>query len=623
MRTHRRHVGQLGDGASHAGGVDESDEVEVVASVPVEGHVDAVVQEAHIDADVQLVFLLVGQALVGRVLDLHAALLHAGERSVGLVVAQHQCGVAHRRRSRVGRQRVAALEGEVAQCRAQRAEEALLVGVPCGRDVPCGQPAGLTALAQAVGTLVAVRAVQRVASPIRIGSVGKERGRAVAVVVQRVIVRTVLDALLEELVDVERQFALCILHTPAVEVCLLSVHAAHLAASEEVHDVLPVEDVTPVGREAEVQTPHLVVRLLVDATLRQDADGQLVGVVLVAVQPRVGVADDGIVHGAVRLGLVALLHDLVLAARLRVLHCGQTANFQFFQRFPLQFALKLEVGHVQVDIVVVQFVEDIERRVVARVERFGIQRARGVQGVAVRVDVEVALHLSIHVVHILAHGTRSALLAVAAHGDEVQLQVVVHADGGVHVGRVAFHLALAVPSRVEEGAQRAVEVDFLGAARYADGMVVLDGIGEELSEPVGVPVLRLTQVGVLRRLVVQQTVHPSLLVVGVDELVHASEDTALRGPVRVGKVQPTLVAHLAIDSHLLLRVHDVEVAVGWYEAHRIFARVGDMALAGLAPLRGDDDHACHGTCAVDAGGRAVLQDLERLDVVGVESCDGR
>ena len=47
-----------------------------------------------------------------------------------------------------------------------------------------------------------------------------------------------------------------------------------------------------------------------------------------------------------------------------------------------------------------------------------------------------------------------------------------------------------------------------------------------------------------------------------------------------------------------------------------------MALAGFTLLRRDDDHARHGARTIDRGGGTVLEDLEALDVVGVQPGDG-
>ena len=66
VRLHRGHVGILHDGAAHTRGALRANQVVVVTRIPVELEVDAVVQEAQVHADVQLVLLLVGQGGVGQ-----------------------------------------------------------------------------------------------------------------------------------------------------------------------------------------------------------------------------------------------------------------------------------------------------------------------------------------------------------------------------------------------------------------------------------------------------------------------------------------------------------------------------------------------------------------------------
>ena len=152
---------------------------------------------------------------------------------------------------------------------------------------------------------------------------------------------------------------------------------------------------------------------------------------------------------------------------------------------------------------------------------------------------------------------------------------------------------------------------------------MLDAGGEELAEPVGVAPLGLSQIVVLRLLVVGQGERTSGGVVGVGELVHLAEDAALRSPVGIGKIEPSLATHLLIDSHLLLRVHDVVVAVLRTQTQGVFARIAYTCRAGLTLLRCDNDDTRHGAGTIDARSRAVFQDVERLDVVGIQTGHGR
>ena len=154
-------------------------------------------------------------------------------------------------------------------------------------------------------------------------------------------------------------------------------------------------------------------------------------------------------------------------------------------------------------------------------------------------------------------------------------------------------------------------------------MVHRDGIAEQLLEPVGVAHFRLPEVGVDGVVVVGDAEAAVGGVVGVEEVVHLPVDTAGGCTQRAREGEQSVCGHLLVDAHLLLGVHDVELRVARAEPHGVFSGVADAVAAGLALLRRDDDHAAHGARTVDRGGGTVLEDLEALDVVGVQSGDGR
>ena len=304
--------------------------------------------------------LLVGQLLVGDVLHLHARFLNAAEGTVGLVVHQHQGGVADVERSRVGGEGVAGFDGKVGQRGAQLLEERLLVHIPCTRDVPCGQPASRTAASQTVGSLVAVGAVDGVAPLIRVGAVGKEGCTACASPSERIVVGVVLDALLEEFIEVEGQLTLLVLHAPAIEVVALAVDGSHFRAGKEVDNVRVLEYIVPRARQPEVGGQHLVVVLQIDTAHGEYADGQVVGVVGVVVEPGVVLPDIGIAHRAIGPCLVGSFTNLMLACGGEIVDGGQGGYLQCPHGLPLQFALELHAHLVEVDVVVVELVLDVE-----------------------------------------------------------------------------------------------------------------------------------------------------------------------------------------------------------------------------------------------------------------------
>ena len=150
-----------------------------------------------------------------------------------------------------------------------------------------------------------------------------------------------------------------------------------------------------------------------------------------------------------------------------------------------------------------------------------------------------------------------------------------------------------------------------------------DAVREQLVEPVGVHHLVLTQIVVHGLLRVGQTEVARSGVIFVHQVVHLTEDAARRGAVARHERQETVVLHLAIDRHLLLRVHDVELRVAGLQSHGVFTRIADLRCACLTTLGGDDNHTGHCARTIYRGGTTVLQNLERLDVVRVQTGNGR
>ena len=154
-------------------------------------------------------------------------------------------------------------------------------------------------------------------------------------------------------------------------------------------------------------------------------------------------------------------------------------------------------------------------------------------------------------------------------------------------------------------------------------MILNEGGREEFAEPVGIAHLCIAEVvsASLRR--VLQSEDPRRGVVVVRQVVHLPVDTRGAVVVDAGEVQPALTLHLVVDLHLVLRVHDIVVAVAGHEARGELPCVGEGAATRVTLLRRDDDDPCHSLCPVDGRCRAVLEDLEALDIVGIETCDSR
>jgi len=85
---------------------------------------------------------------------------------------------------------------------------------------------------------------------------------------------------------------------------------------------------------------------------------------------------------------------------------------------------------------------DVERSIVAHIERVGIECTRGVDGIRIGVDIEVAAHLSGHGIDRLVRRSGRTLLAVSRVADEVQRQFLADVIVGVDICRITLHLAL-------------------------------------------------------------------------------------------------------------------------------------------------------------------------------------
>ena len=501
------------------------------------------------------------------------------------------------------------------------------MGVPCGRDVPCGQPACRTGAAKAVGALVAHGAVDGVAAHVAVGGSAEERGLAAVAVGHRVVDGVLLAGLLEVLVVVGAEPALSEVHAHLVVVAAGAVDVVHLHTAVGIHDVGVVEHVVVAGRGAEVPRVHLVERLAHETALVDHRLGQRVDHVGVGVEPRVGVAHRGVVHHAEGHGLVAALLDELLLRGGGVLVGSDGAQLNGAHGLVLQLGLELGVEHVELHVVVGQLVVDVEGSIVAHVELVGVERTRAVDGVGVGVDVEVASHGAAHHVDALVRRTGSLLLAVGRVADEVQRHALVQVVVGVDVGRIAAHLAALGPARVAHHRERGIVLGLVCTGRHRHGVVVRDGVGEQLVKPVGVAHFGTAKIVNHSLLSVGQSIAVVFVtieggIIVVHQVIHLAVDTARRCTVARHERQETVVLHLTEHRHLLLRVHDVELRVAGLQAHGILARVADARRAGLTTLGGHDNHTGHCARTIYRGGATILQNLERLDVVGVQTGDG-
>ena len=112
-------------------------------------------------------------------------------------------------------------------------------------------------------------------------------------------------------------------------------------------------------------------------------------------------------------------------------------------------------------------------------------------------------------------------------------------------------------------------------------------------------------------------------VVATKLLEHVTIDTRIRGIGKVLELEPTLVGHFLIHAHHLLRVHDVVVAIRRLQTCSELTRIVQGSTALLAFFGSDDNHTGHSTRTINRSSRTVLKYGERLDIVGVQTSNGR
>ncbi len=150
-----------------------------------------------------------------------------------------------------------------------------------------------------------------------------------------------------------------------------------------------------------------------------------------------------------------------------------------------------------------------------------------------------------------------------------------------------------------------------------------DIVVEELVKPVGVAHLGLAEIGVACRFRVGESELTCDRIIRIDELIHRAVYARSARVGERGEAEPALLLHLTVDTHLLLRVTDVEIVVGRFEAVGELACIAYGGVTALTLLGSHDDHTGHGARAIYRGRGAIFEDLERFDIVGREASDSR
>ena len=379
------------------------------------------------------------------------------------------------------------------------------------------------------------------------------------------------------------------------------------------------------GRTAEVVLRHGVGVVVVDTAFRKHRLRQSVRVVRVGIKIRVDVANRRIFRidtGTVGHCLVGVVFHMVLLNGTLITISAQSIQFEACNRFPIQFSLEFQVGHTYIYIVVFQFMENVEVRPVARIEFMRIERARRVQSVAVRINVKPALHLAAHRVGLLAQRARSFLLAIRIGSQHRHTQCRRNLIRRVGIERVAAHVARNRPSRVVHDRNRRIEIALFRTAGNADRVVLQQCVAEKFVEPIRVAEFGCAQIIIHRRSGVRKAESAVRFVILIDQIIHFTIYAGIGRGSDACKFEPSFAFHFPIDTHLLLRVADVELVVTGFHTGCEFAGVADTRRTCATFLRRHDDHAGHCLRTINRRCRTVLQNLEALDVVGVQTRDG-
>ena len=159
------------------------------------------------------------------------------------------------------------------------------------------------------------------------------------------------------------------------------------------------EHIVVTAHEAEGVRTHIVIVLILDTAGGQDGFWQSQLIVRVGIEETVAIANRGIVvlliyTGTIGIGLIGLVHDVMLTLGMRYARGNQSVQAHRLDGLILQLTAEHHLCHLNVVVVVLQFVEDVKPGIEASVIDVGVKATACVQSIAEGIDVEVALHLA-------------------------------------------------------------------------------------------------------------------------------------------------------------------------------------------------------------------------------------
>ena len=580
-----------------------ADQVVALTAVEREVHVQAVLQEAHIDAAVVVAGALPAQMGVGRIVDVAHAVGLGVAVAVFLLIVHDEHGVDALVDTAGDTRRKA--DGGVADDVTDALHPALLVHVPGQTEAP--RHIELLLGAKVVATVGAARHIGYIAVHQHIVDSAIERGHRI--LNTTLFRQAVQDALIALHVGLgvgtvgtarQRQRHREIARHGVVAIYFagdaLGIAVAHLGTEEgtdamnlaegltvvQLGTQLPVavrtvglcqvsvntlgEHVSTLKRTVEPSGIAILIHLIVGGVGAVAVGGQPVEAEVLAEAPGDVATQHRRRTGAHHLGIVNLAHDVDTVL-------GQLAHHVAVHLGQREIGIVCAIGTV----IVVGFLVGVG-------------------------EVGVAEH-----VEYVAGACRQALQV--AVGD-----VEVQRNGFRGVERELRHEVGTVGGRLLDntivGRHAAADVvgHLLRAAREAHAVRGAHGVAEQLLEPVGVGLLQLLDVGIL--------------LVGAHALELSVARAYLTDDADTGEpraVLKTLLRELVPDAllvgQLFLCVHEIMVARG-SRLHGDVAAVADVNVARLPLLGGDDDDARLRLRTVDGSGGSVLQHGDALDVLG-------
>ena len=313
MRAHGRHIGPFANLTTHTFGVDISDQIEVVALIPVEAKVNAVVEKTEVNTNVKFVFLFVCQLGIGKRAELQSLFVSFSILTprAGRIINSH--GVAHVSGTGISGERVAGTQFRSGEHRVFK--PAFGVGIPCAGHVPRREPAACGSATELVGAFIAIGTVDHIAVVVHERS-GADICHRTCISAGVGIIHTVFLAhLLEQLPVGERKIAVLIAYTPSLEFFSETVKFGRFVGKHSIHLIFAGECFIICGRCTHVELLHGAGGVVEDTTGREHRHRERVGIIGIGVEIGVGRAYGGILRrdtGAISLSLVGVVHHIVI-----------------------------------------------------------------------------------------------------------------------------------------------------------------------------------------------------------------------------------------------------------------------------------------------------------------------